>query len=68
MPLFLILLILVSHGGVATSTLDIHYFCFGVVLWTFLEVDWKLFLLLKRVIVPLTFLALLNLLKGKSMP
>jgi hypothetical protein len=30
------------HTGVATSTLDIHYFCLGFVLWTFLEVDWKL--------------------------
>ncbi len=27
----------------------VHYFCLGFVLWTFLEVDWKLFLLLKRV-------------------
>ncbi len=49
MPLFLILFILVSHSGVATSTIEIHYFCLGFVLWTFLEVDWKLFLLLKRV-------------------
>ncbi len=48
MPLFLILFILVSHSGVAKSTLDIHYFCLGFVLWTFLEIDWKLFLLLKR--------------------
>ncbi len=36
--LFGFYLFLVSYSGVATSTLDIHYFC----LWTFLEVDWKL--------------------------
>ena len=41
MPLFLILFILVSHSGVATSTLDIHYFCLGFgaldVSWSWLE-------------------------------
>jgi hypothetical protein len=43
MLLLLILFILVSGCGVATSTLGmgIHYFCLGSVLWMYLEV-WQL--------------------------
>ncbi len=32
----------VSYSGVATSTLDIHYFAWGLCCGRFFEVDWKL--------------------------